>query len=62
MFGILSGKDWEGRQQQVAQAIVGDLRKGLGGYPGILKHIDNVLAESIGEMPVPPQAPPHITT
>jgi len=53
LFGVVRGEEWQGREQEVAQAIVRDIREGLKGYPDLLQLVDNEFAESLGKRPAP---------
>ena len=53
LFGGVRKREWLGREQEVAQAIVRDIRVGLLGYPDLLQRVDNTFAESLGKRPAP---------
>jgi hypothetical protein len=55
LFGGVRGEEWQGREQEVAQAIVRDIRESLKGYPDLLQHVDNAFAQSFGKRPAPQQ-------
>jgi hypothetical protein len=51
VFGILRYEEWQGREHEVAQAIVRGIREGLRGYPDLLHRVDTSFAESLGKAP-----------
>jgi len=51
LFGGVHGEEWQGREQEVARAIVRDIREGLKGYPDLLARVDNEFSESFGKQP-----------
>ena len=53
LFGGVRGEECE--EQDVAQAIVRDIRVGLKEYPDLLQRVDNAFAESLGKRPAPQQ-------
>jgi hypothetical protein len=55
LFGVVRGEEWQGREQEVAQAIVRDLREGVKEYPDLLQRVDKAFAESLGKRPAPQQ-------
>jgi hypothetical protein len=55
LFGGVHGEEWQGREQEVAQAIVRDIREGLKGLPDRLQRVNNAFAESLGKRPAPQQ-------
>ena len=55
LFGGVRKEEWQGREHEVAQAIVWDLPEGLKGDPDLLQRVDNAFAESLGKRPAPHQ-------
>jgi uncharacterized membrane protein YccC len=55
LFGGVRKEEWQGREQEVAQAIVRDIREGLKGYLDLLQRVDNAFAASLGKRPPPQQ-------
>jgi hypothetical protein len=49
IFGIVSRGEWQGKEKEVGEAIVRQVRENLKGYPAILEHVDNAFAESLGK-------------
>jgi hypothetical protein len=61
LFGGVRKEEWQGREQEVVQAIVRGIREGLKGYPDLLHRVDNAFAESHGKMPPPSKTRSLIT-
>jgi hypothetical protein len=55
LFGGVRKEECQGREQEVAEAIVWDIREGLKRYPDLLQRVDNAFAESLGKRPAPQQ-------
>jgi len=55
LFGGVRKDECQGREQEIAQAIVREIREGLKGYPDLLERVDNAFAESLSRQPAPQQ-------